>query len=406
MNEMLKVNLKRGGVFLYLVFSVFSLLSSLSLVSCAGSAATAKSSGTSGLCVRVPKTQSTPQNRAAQYAVSDLEVFTVIVESGRFSKSKSCGQDEILEFTDLPVGHYNVTALAKKADGTVTGRADATSVDIEADVIKEVTITIHRLSHYTIQFNNAIAATPTSVEVSAGEKLSKPANPTNPNLNFEFAGWYTGSTDASGSVTYSSSAYNFDTPVTSEFSLYAKWVYKSSTFIGSLSEFSATTFKANTKTSPYTVKLTGLSEADLSTVATLIGGTTNKGVYINLDMSSSGITQMYAAYFLSSGSTANLAKYLTGITLPSGIQNIWGDQFAGCSNLSGTVTIPSTCTHIGENIFGGTNVTSVIDAGSRTWYRHYDPDGGPTGWSGSLSVSILSEQCTLSPYTYIFLLTP
>ena len=251
----------------------------------------------------------------------DLEVFTVIVDSGSFSTSKSCGQNEILEFTDLPVGHYNVTAVVKKSDGTVTGRGSA-SVDIEADVVKEVTITIRRLNHYTIQFNDAAAAVPTSVEVSEGEKLPKPANPTNPNLDFEFAGWYTGTTDVTGFVTYSSSAYNFDTPVTSEFSLYAKWVYKSSTFIGSLSEFSATTFKANTKTSPYTVKLTELSEADLSTVATLIGGTTNKGVYINLDMSSSGITQMYAAYFLSSGSTANLAKYLTGITLPSGIQNI------------------------------------------------------------------------------------
>ena len=124
MGRILKVNLKWGKV-LYLVFSVLSLLGSLSLVSCAGSAASAKTSGTSGLCVRVPKTS--PQNRAAQYNVSDLEVFTVIVDSGRFSKSKSCGQDEILEFTDLPVGHYNVTALAKKADGTVTGKADATS---------------------------------------------------------------------------------------------------------------------------------------------------------------------------------------------------------------------------------------------------------------------------------------
>ena len=402
MGGILKVNLKWGGVFLYLVFSVLSLLGSLSLVSCAGSAASAKTSGTSGLCVRVPKTSS--QNRAAQYNVSDLEVFTVIVDSGRFSKSKSCGQDEILEFTDLPVGHYNVTAVAKKSDGTVTGRGSA-SVDIEADVMKEVTIGIHRLDHYTIQVYDAEGTSPASVEVSDGEKLPKPATPPSPGTDYEFGGWFVGTSTATG-VTYSSAAYNFDTPVTSEFSLYAKWVYKTSTFYGSLSSFINTTFKANTISSPYTVKLTGLSETDLSTVATLIGGTTNKGVYINLDLSSSGITQMSAAYFLSSGSTAKLATYLTGITLPSGIQNIWGVQFAGCSNLSGTVTIPSTCTHIGENIFGGTNVTSVIDAGSRTWYRHYDPDGGPTGWSGSLSVSILSEQCTLSPYTYIFLITP
>ena len=164
----------------------------------------------------MPKTQL--QNRAAQYAVSDLEVFTVIVESGRFSKSKSCGQDEILEFTDLPVGHYNVTALAKKADGTVTGRADATSVDIEADVMKEVTITIHRLNHYTVQFHTDAAATPTSVEVSSGEKVSKPANPTT-KTHRTFDGWYT-STDGGTTL---SAAFNFNSPVTTDLDLYPKW---------------------------------------------------------------------------------------------------------------------------------------------------------------------------------------
>ena len=166
----------------------------------------------------MPKTSTSPQNRAAQYNLSDLEVFTVIVERGRFSKSKSCGQDEILEFTDLPVGHYTVTAIVKNADGTVTGRGDVTSVDIEADVMKEVTISIHRLNHYTIQFYNNSAATPLSVEVSNGEKLPKPANPTTSG-HLKFDGWYTSS---DGGTTLSS-AYNFNSPVTSDFNLYAKW---------------------------------------------------------------------------------------------------------------------------------------------------------------------------------------
>ena len=369
-----------GGVFLYLVFSVLSLLSSLSLVSCAGSAATAKSSGTSGLCVRVPKTQSTPQNRAAQYAVSDLEVFTVIVESGRFSKSKSCGQDEILEFTDLPVGHYTVTAFVKKADGTLTGRGDATSVDIEADVIKEVTITIHRLTHYTIQFNNPAAAAPTSVEVTAGEKLSKPANPTNPNLDFEFAGWFTGTVDGSGNITYSSTAYNFDSPVSSEFTLYAKWVYASSTFVGNLTEFTATTFKANTISTPYTVRITGIggSVGTLGTIANLIGGASNKGIYINLDISSFSGDNMGDDTFNAASNPA-LATYLTGITLPGA--TLGHRAFMGCTNLSGTITIPAGCHAMGIRVFMNTGVTGLVDAdSSRIWQRVNISGNSYAGW--------------------------
>lgn len=392
MGRILKVNLKFGGVFLYLVLSVFSLLGSLSLVSCAGSAASAKTSGTSGLCVRVPKTSSSPQNRAAQYNLSDLEVFTVIVESGRFSKSKSCGQDEILEFTDLPVGHYTVTAIVKNADGTVTGRGDTTSVDIEADVMKEVTISIHRLTHYTIQFyTNLAAATPLSVEVSNGEKLPKPANPTNPDLNYEFAGWFVGTTGADGAVTYAASAYNFDTPVSSEFNLYAKWVWRSSSLVGLLADFTWATFKANTPSTPYTVRLSGLSTSDCATLASLIGGASNKGVYINLDLSVSGISNISDNAFNADTNSA-LATYLTGIVLPDGLASVGHNAFKGCTNLSGSVTIPATCTCIGMCPFQNTGVTSLVDAdGSRWWYRKNTSDGSVVGdgygWDGTLNSS-------------------
>lgn len=362
-----------GGVTLCLILSVFSLLASFSLVSCG--ATSAKTSGTSGLCVRVPKTSS--QSRAAQYNVSDLEVFTVIVDSGRFSTSKSCGQGETLEFTDLSVGRYNVTAIAKKSDGTVTGRGSA-SVDIEADVVKNVTIVIHRLNHYTIQVYDAVGTTSASVEVSDGEKLPKPATPPSPGTDYEFGGWFVGSSTATG-VTYSSAAYNFDAPVTSGFSLYAKWVYKTATFTGSLSSFINTTFKANTKATPYNIQLTGLSNTDLAAVAAQVA---SKGVYINLDLSScTGINHTGNNTFDASSneSLAGLATYLTGISLPPNAK-IGNWAFKGCSNLSGTISIPAGCICIGRQAFKDTGISGYTDGGgARIWQR---VDAGANSWVG------------------------
>ena len=54
--------------------------------------------------------------------------------------------------------------------------------------------------------------------VNSGEKVTKPADPTA--TGYTFGGWYT-STD--GGATLSASAYDFDTPVTDNLTLYAKW---------------------------------------------------------------------------------------------------------------------------------------------------------------------------------------
>ena len=121
-----------------------------------------------------------------------------------------------------------------------------------------------------------------------------------------------------------------------------------------------TTFKANTPSTPYTVSLSGLSDSDCATLASLIGGATNKGVYINLDLSGSGITYIPDGAFNADTNSA-LATYLRGVVVPNGVTCIGHNAFRGCTNLSGNVTIPTACTDLGQAIFAGTNVTSLKD---------------------------------------------
>ena len=167
--------------------------------------------------------------------------------------------------------------------------------------------------------------------------------------------------------------------MTSEFSLYAKWVYKTSTFYGSLSSFINTTFKANTATTPYNIQLTGLSNTDLAVVAAQVA---SKGVYINLDLSScSGINHTGNNTFDASfnESLAGLATYLTGITLPGA--TLGHRAFMGCTNLSGTITIPAGCHAMGIRVFMNTGVTGLVDAdSSRIWQRVNISGNSYAGW--------------------------
>lgn len=58
--------------------------------------------------------------------------------------------------------------------------------------------------------------------VEDGQKLEEP-NPAPTREGYTFDGWYTGTVDDTGNVTLGESAYNFDTPVTEDVTLYAKW---------------------------------------------------------------------------------------------------------------------------------------------------------------------------------------
>ena len=73
---------------------------------------------------------------------------------------------------------------------------------------------------FTVSFNSNGGSSVASQTVNAGEKVTKPTDPTK--TNFKFAGWYCDSA--------LSEAYDFSTPVLSNITLYAKWTAESGTF--------------------------------------------------------------------------------------------------------------------------------------------------------------------------------
>ena len=78
-------------------------------------------------------------------------------------------------------------------------------------------------TYYTVSFNSNGGTDVTSQKVESGKKATKPADPTKQETAteaFAFDNWYT-STD--GGTTLSDTAFDFDTAITKDISLYAKW---------------------------------------------------------------------------------------------------------------------------------------------------------------------------------------
>ena len=177
---------------------------------------------------------------------------------------------------------------------------------------------------------------------------------------------------------------------------YSKVMGWSIGFSGSTADFLKATFMPNTLAKACTVSITGATTmADLQAIAKALGDPTDsnyKGVYIKLDLSgATGLTSTGDGTFYATGSKAGLATYLTGIVLPtSGLTTIGHNAFRGCTNLSGSVTIPASCDCIGKCSFKGTGITALSDGASpaRTWHRVLNTDGSDyttTPWSGTLS---------------------
>lgn len=196
---------------------VCSLLSVI-LFSCAGGAGGGAGGETTSLCIQ----GAGGNGRSAQYKKDDpsepdnFEIFTATITSSLYKSTKSCGKGETLTFENIPVGHYDVVALAKKTDGTVTAKGTAT-VDIEADVTKSVVIKLSRLFHHTVTFTEVGGAAPFSTqEVSDGYTATKPTDPPSSEGKV-FSGWGTSSS------TDDNTLFSFNTPVTEDITLYAKY---------------------------------------------------------------------------------------------------------------------------------------------------------------------------------------
>ncbi len=529
---------------LNLMQSLFFAFLCIGFISCAGGAGGGCETDVSALCVQVPRTKS------VQYEFSDVEIFTVTVQSSSYTSTKSCGQGEKITFSNIPVGHYEVVAFGKKSDGSITAKGTA-SVDIVADVTKQVTIRLSRLYYNTVSFYKNSDELLSSQQVNVGEKIIKPANPTDtghtfsfwstssdkavaqpfnfnspvnenitlyaiwdagyfeitwnsdvttdddlpdvyasetglalPELShtvYRFDGWYEdedfteaskvtsipagstgvktfyakwlvtvtfdskGGTDvdsaeilyntavsepsseptktdclfdgwytsSDGGETLSSTAYDFTSSVDEALTLYAKWLHTD--FMGTAAEFLAADFASNTLATSYNVVITSATNDQIKQIGKALGKSTDanyKGVYVNLILTDCGATEILEGAFCTAdswGAGSDIATYLTGITLPSGLTKIEDSAFAGCTNLTGTVTLPATCTYLGYGCLDA-GFTGIIHEDATSVWVKYKYDGtvitsGMTGFastpfSGS-SPSLAVINATSQGITYL-----
>lgn len=106
---------------------------------------------------------------------------------------------------------------------TTTKKNDTTNT---TTTTKKTTTTTTEVKKYTVKFDSNGGSKVSSKEVTSGSKVSKPSNPTR--TGYKFGGW-----------TLNNKAYDFNSKVTSNITLVAKWTSKTYTVkVSSVDEYS------------------------------------------------------------------------------------------------------------------------------------------------------------------------
>ena len=231
---------------------------------------------------------------------------------------------------------------------------------------------------YTITFNSNDGTSVAPQNVNAGEKLTEPT-PAPTREGFTFDGWYEDSTF--------STKFNFDTPITDNMTLYAKWTENKYTLTFDANGGSGTmtpvtdltgeyTLPANEFTAPSGKQFKGWSLTTDGAIVTKVDMTENRTVYAIWE---SIPVVTYTVSFAANGGIGTMAD-VTGIsgeyTLPAnGFTAPAGKQFkawsvGGVEKAVGdkiTVTANTTVTAVWEPIPVTTyNLTTQVNGGHGT----------------------------------------
>lgn len=190
----------------------------------------------------------------------------------------------------------------------------------------------------TVSFDTKGVGEIASQTVGYTDKAVEPENPEN--YPYDIMGWYTSS---DGSETLSENPFDFESEITEDVKLYAKW------------EIHATAAdaadKINAMQKSDTVFVSGEITSDtIKEMKTAIDAQT---FGIDLDLSdTTGLTSIEnAAFYLCAG--------LTNIEMPNSVIAIGFNAFRWCKNLT-NIKIPSNVTSIGSSAFYGcTGLTSI-----------------------------------------------
>ena len=173
---------------LYIYIYILSILTLVAFISCASPAGGGSEGSETGLAVRMPGRALT------SYDKTTVSIFTVTIKSSSYKDTKSAGSGETITFSQIPVGTYEVDAIAKDASGTIIAKTkNPVTVIVEQDKVSETAVTLSLLEYAVVQFNlnGGTAADGSSnipdQNVTKGEKASAPANPTK--SGNVFGGW-------------------------------------------------------------------------------------------------------------------------------------------------------------------------------------------------------------------------
>ena len=153
--------------------------------------------------------------------------------------------DNVISTVDVDKNSYVKEPTAPTKDGYIFAGWYADSAFTKTFDFKNTKITsdtkiyakfVSEDEKFTVSFNSNGGSTVASQTVNAGEKAVKPTDPTK--ANSIFAGWY-----CDADLT---EAYDFNTPVLSNITLYAKWTAESGTFTVTFNSNGGTAVPAQT----------------------------------------------------------------------------------------------------------------------------------------------------------------
>ena len=144
------------------------------------------------------------------------------IEHGKITvdKNSELSEGDLVNITVTPDEGYELETLIVKDEGTnlVTMETPTSFKMPAANVNVDATFKKMAVTKYTVKFESNGGSAVEDQSVNDGEKATKPANPTRE--TYEFEGWYTDEA--------LSNPFDFDTAITKDITLYAKWKAKES----------------------------------------------------------------------------------------------------------------------------------------------------------------------------------